>query len=112
MTDTTSPSAGQPLAAAAADRPAPRAGGSPPGTPPPAIEPDPGELEKLADLTGRLVSRWYGALEERPVCPTHDPLELAALLEEPLPEEGAPAEDVMRELERLVPYATGIPSPR
>jgi aromatic-L-amino-acid decarboxylase len=70
------------------------------------------ELELLARRSGELIERWFEELPERPVCPTHDPAELAALLDEPLPEHGTPAEGVLAELARLLPYATAIPSPR
>jgi glutamate/tyrosine decarboxylase-like PLP-dependent enzyme len=70
------------------------------------------ELRLLALESGRLITRWFDELHERPVCPTHDPAELAALLDEPLPEEGAPPDRVLAELARLLPYATAIPSPR
>ncbi len=70
------------------------------------------ELELLARRTGELIARWFEELPERPVCPTHDPAELAALLDEPLPEHPTPAEDLLDELARLLSYATTIPSPR
>ncbi len=76
------------------------------------MEAAPDELDLLARASGALISRWYEELEERPVCPTHDPGELAALLDEPLPEHGSAPEDVLADLARLLPYATAIPSPR
>lgn len=76
------------------------------------LEADAGELALLARGAGELISRWFEELPDRPVCPSHDPAELAALLDEPLPERGAPAAEVLAELERLLPYVTAIPSPR
>ena len=70
------------------------------------------ELDQLARLSGELVTRWFEELPERAVCTTHDPAEVAGLLNEPLPEEGAPAGEVLAQLARLLPYATAIPSPR
>ncbi|MFN2431285.1 MAG: aspartate aminotransferase family protein, partial [Gemmatimonadota bacterium] len=70
------------------------------------------ELARLAEDSGALIARWFQELADRPVCPAHDPAELAALVDEPLPERGAAAEQVLAEFERLLPYATAIPSPR
>jgi aromatic-L-amino-acid decarboxylase len=70
------------------------------------------ELELLASRSGELISRWFAELEERLVCPTHDPQALSALLDEPLPESGASPQAVLDELTALLPYATAIPSPR
>ena len=62
--------------------------------------------------TTDIVVDWFASLPDRPVMPTHDPDALAALLDEPLPDDGRPAEEIIGELERLLPYATAIPSPR
>jgi aromatic-L-amino-acid decarboxylase len=79
---------------------------------PSAFEATAEELAFLARRSGEIVERWFAELPDRPVCPTHDPAELAALLDEPLPDRGQPAPAVLAELERLLPYAVAIPSPR
>jgi aromatic-L-amino-acid decarboxylase len=83
-----------------------------PAIPPSSLEISVEELQLLARRSGELIARWFEELPERAVCPTHDPAELAALLDEPLPEHETPAAEVLDELARLLPYATAIPSPR
>lgn len=76
------------------------------------IEASPDEIARLGRRATQIVSRWFAGLDERPVCPTHDPAVLAALVDEPLPESGRSAEEVLDDFERLLPHATALPSPR
>jgi aromatic-L-amino-acid decarboxylase len=77
-----------------------------------SIEARPDEVRAAGRLTAEIVEAWFASLAERPVMPSHDPEEVAALLDEPLPEGGRPAADVIGELGRLLPHAPAIPSPR
>jgi aromatic-L-amino-acid decarboxylase len=77
-----------------------------------AIDPARDGVLEVAHLTAGVIADWFASLPDRPVMPTHDPDALAALVDEPLPEQGSPAADVFAQLVALLPHATAIPSPR
>src|SRR5919107_482960 len=71
------------------------------------------EHERLGQAAVRLVSEYTRALDSAPVCSAATPGELEEMFDEPLPEEGSPAEDVLARLGRdVLPHAMNIPSPR
>jgi aromatic-L-amino-acid decarboxylase len=77
-----------------------------------SIEAPADEVRATGRLVADVVEGWFASLADRPVMPEHDPAALAALLDEPLPEDGRPAADVIAELVKLLPHAPTIPSPR
>src|SRR5918911_610310 len=71
------------------------------------------EHERLGRAAVEIVSDYAHALDHSPVCSTATPAELEALFDEPLPLEGAGAEEVFERLRRdVLPHAMNIPSPR
>jgi glutamate/tyrosine decarboxylase-like PLP-dependent enzyme len=71
------------------------------------------EHERLGPTAVRLISEYARSLDSAPVCSTATPGELEALFDEPLPEEGSAAEDVLARFGRdVIPHAMNIPSPR
>ena len=71
------------------------------------------EHERLGRAALRLITDYARALDGAPVCSEATPEELVELFDEPLPVEGAGAEEIFAKVERdLVPHAMNIPSPR
>lgn len=71
------------------------------------------EHERLGRETTRLIADYVSSLDERPVCSSASPAELARLFDEPLPAKGSAPEEVLREFEeRVLPHAMNISSPR
>lgn len=71
------------------------------------------EHERLGRAAVEIVSAYARTLDDAPVCSRATPAELDALFDEPLPLEGAGAEEVFEQFRRdVVPHAMNVPSPR
>src|SRR5919205_1164476 len=71
------------------------------------------EHERAGRAALNLVVEYARSLDDAPVCSTATPEELVRLFDEPLPQEGASAEEIFAKVERdLIPHAMNIPSPR
>ena len=71
------------------------------------------EHERLGASVTALVSAYARNLDGARVCSTASPSELEALFDEPLPQQGASADEILAEFERdLLPHVMNIPSPR
>jgi aromatic-L-amino-acid decarboxylase len=71
------------------------------------------EHERLGKIATEIIARYVRSLAEARVCSEAAPGELEKMFDEPLPREGADAEQLFRRFEReIVPHAMNIPSPR
>ena len=71
------------------------------------------EHELLGSAAVRLITDYARALDAAPVCSKATPVELEALFDEPLPEEGVGFGEIFEQIGRdLIPHAMNIPSPR
>lgn len=71
------------------------------------------EHEHLGERVTALVAAYARGLDASRVCSTAAPAELEALFDEPLPQRGVAAEEVIAKFERdVLPHAMNIPSPR
>jgi glutamate/tyrosine decarboxylase-like PLP-dependent enzyme len=71
------------------------------------------EHERLGRAVTRIIAEHARALEDRPVCSKASPADLARLFDEPLPEDGQSAEEILARFEQdVVPHLMLVPSPR
>ena len=71
------------------------------------------EHEQLGEIVTEIIARYARTLDEVRVCSDAAPGELEKMFDEPLPLEGAAAQELFRRFERdIVPHAMNIPSPR
>ena len=71
------------------------------------------EHEMLGRAVSQIIADYAASLDRLPVCSPAGPEELEKLFEEPLPLEGAAAEEILQEFTRdVLPHAMNIPSPR
>src|SRR2546423_667231 len=71
------------------------------------------EHERLGRMVTEIVADYARTLDDAPVCSTVTPQELEELFDEPLPVDGASAEEIFDKFKRdLLPHAMNIPSPR
>jgi aromatic-L-amino-acid decarboxylase len=71
------------------------------------------EHERLGRAAVEIITDYARSLDDAPVCSTATPADLEALFDEPLPAEGASAEEIFARVRRdLIPHAMNIPSPR
>jgi aromatic-L-amino-acid decarboxylase len=71
------------------------------------------EHERMGRAALEIINAYARSLDAAPVCSTITPAELEALFDEPLPQEGASAEEIFERLARdVIPHAMNIPSPR
>lgn len=71
------------------------------------------EHERLGRIATEIIAAYVASLEDAPVCSRATPEDLLSLFDEPLPREGAPAEEIFDKFKRdVVPHAMNIPSPR
>ncbi|HKR02875.1 MAG TPA: aminotransferase class V-fold PLP-dependent enzyme [Pyrinomonadaceae bacterium] len=71
------------------------------------------EHESLGRAVTKIISDYVRALDELPVTSDAGPAELEKLFDEPLPETGIQADEILARFERdVVPHAMQIPSPR
>ena len=69
--------------------------------------------ERLGQAVTKLVREHAARLDSAPVASPATPADLAQLFDEPLPVEGAPAEDILAQFARdVAPHAMQVPSPR
>jgi aromatic-L-amino-acid decarboxylase len=69
--------------------------------------------EKLGRAVTALISEHAGALESAPLISAATPADLKLLFDEPLPQTGMPAEEILERFARdVAPHAMQIPSPR
>src|SRR5437763_12053481 len=69
--------------------------------------------ERLGRAVTKLVAEHAARLESTPVVPSATPADLKKLFDEPLPVEGAPAEDILERFSSdIAAHAMQIPSPR
>jgi aromatic-L-amino-acid decarboxylase len=67
----------------------------------------------LGNAVSKIINDYAAALESRRVTPAATPTDLEKLFDEPLPEHGAPIEDILRRFrEDIEPNAMGVPSPK
>lgn len=70
------------------------------------------EFRRIGHQVVDLLADYFEHIEEKPVFPDVEPKFLADLFDEPLPEDGEPAEAVLAELEeRLLPWCTHVGHP-
>ncbi|HEV2882355.1 MAG TPA: pyridoxal-dependent decarboxylase [Pyrinomonadaceae bacterium] len=71
------------------------------------------EHERLGQMATEIIARYVRTLEEVRLCSEATPGELEKMFDEPLPLEGAEADQLFRRFEReILPHAMNIPSPR
>ncbi|MCA1564810.1 MAG: hypothetical protein LC803_04115 [Acidobacteria bacterium] len=71
------------------------------------------EHERLGKITTEIIARYARTLGEARVCSEATPAELEKMFDEPLPLEGAEADQLFGRFEReIAPHAMHIPSPR
>jgi glutamate/tyrosine decarboxylase-like PLP-dependent enzyme len=71
------------------------------------------EHARLGRAVTEIVSAYAASLDGARVCSTATPAELERLFDEPLPQEGADAEEILERFRRdILPHAMNIPSPR
>jgi aromatic-L-amino-acid decarboxylase len=71
------------------------------------------EHERLGKIATEIIARYARTLDEVRVCSEATPAELEKMFDEPLPLEGAGAQQLFQRFEReIVPHAMNIPSPR
>jgi aromatic-L-amino-acid decarboxylase len=76
-------------------------------------EPLSAEHEKLGRLATQIVAEYTAALDTRPLISRATPQEMAALFDEPLPQEGADAEELFaRFRDEIAPHSMTVSSPR
>src|SRR5436853_2440052 len=69
--------------------------------------------ESLGRAVTKLISEQAAKLDAAPVTSPATPADLRSLFEEPIPVEGAPAEEILEQFTRdIAPHAMQIPSPR
>jgi len=74
---------------------------------------DPETHRRTSQLLGELLARYEADLTTRPVFPEVDRRALRAILDEPLPEEGRPLEELFREFaDVILPNSTQVAHPR
>ena len=73
---------------------------------------DVSEFREVGHRVVDLLSQYLDGIEERPVFPDVEPGALNRLFAEPMPQDGIPSDDVLREIEeKLLPYCTHVGHP-
>jgi glutamate/tyrosine decarboxylase-like PLP-dependent enzyme len=65
----------------------------------PHLDPDPARIREMGAAALDLMAGYYEQLRSRPISPRAGAAEIRALVEEPLPQDGCPFEDVLRQLD-------------